>query len=270
MAITTQAGAIAGMMPPVHFAKATTATLVANAPQSFYTLGGTPSAGAANSGLTGAVYSSSSAVPAGFLYHLDPPSADAYLARLVATVTIPGTLLLLDRLWDCEPATDSTAAQTITPPTWPARDINGSTAGLGVQLGIEVIAATSSTAAVVSVSYTNSAGTASRTGAFIDLPTAATTAIGRFFRIGLQAGDYGVQSVQTVTFSTDWTSGTIALVAYRVIAKMDIQLPNVANQIDAVSAALPRIYNGSCLFFVFIPETTTASFLSGCYEETQG
>jgi len=79
-----------------------------------------------------------------------------------------------------------------------------------------------------------------------------------------------VQSVQSITFSTDWTSGTIALVAYRVIAKMDIQLPNVANQIDAVSAALPRIYNGSCLFFVFIPETTTASFLSGCYEETQG
>jgi hypothetical protein len=273
VAITTVAGAIAGLMLPVPFAKAVSATCVIGAPQSLFGLGGNPAAGTPNTGLTGANYSSSSAVPAGILYHQDPPSGNAYLGRLIASGGAAiggGTLLLCDRLWDCGPATDSTAAQTITQPTLPARDLKGGTTGYGVQLAIEVVAATSSTAAVISVSYTNTAGTAGRTGAFIDLPTAATTAIGRFFRIGLQAGDLGVQSVQSVTFSTDWTSGTIALVAYRVIAKMDLQLPNISNQIDAVSAALPRLYNGICPFLVFIPAVALALTLSGVYQETQG
>lgn len=270
MSITSQAGAIAGLMPPVPFVKAGTGTQVIGAPQSFYLSAGNPAAGTANTGLTGANYSSSSAVPAGILYHQDPPSGDAYIARLLASCAQQATLLLLDRLWDCGPATASTSAQTITQPTLPARDANGATVGLGVMLGIEVITAVSSTAAVISVSYTNSVGVSGRTGTFIDLPTAATTAIGRFYRIGLMAGDYGVQSVQSVTFSTDWTSGTIALVAYRLLAELEMPVPAVANQLDAVSAALPRIYNGTCPFLVAIPSGTGTISVSGVYQETQG
>lgn len=272
MAIQSVDAALAGMRPPVAFAKAVTATLVAGRPTSLFALGGSPGAGTANSGLTGATYVSSSAIPNGIIYHVDPSSGeDAYLARFVASATQAGTLLLCDRLWDCEPATDTTAAQTITfSAGWPARDANGATAGVQVQLGIEVVAATSSTAAVISVSYTNSAGTSGRTGTFIDLPTAATNAIGNFYRIGLQAGDQGVQSVQSVTFSTDWTSGTIALVAYRVLAALELPLAGTPNAIDALTGGMPQLYNGTCPFLIFVPNTTTATNISGEYLETQG
>lgn len=272
MSIATQAAALAGMRAPVAFCKAVGGTAVAGAPISFYPIGGNPLAGLyPNTGLTGGAYSSSSSVPQGFLYHTDPAgSQDCYLGSLIGSASQPCSILLCDRLWDCEPATASTSAQSITSPSLPSRDALGGTAGVGVQIGIEVVAATSSTAAVVSMAYTNSAGTASRSAAFVDLPTAAATAIGRFFRIGLQAGDLGVQSVQSVTFTTDWTSGTIALVAYRVLAKLDLQVANTPNMIDVVSGGFPQIYNGSCLFFIMIPSTTTSSYISGVYNETQG
>lgn len=271
MAITTQAGALAGLQADVAFTKSVGGTAVVGAPISYYAIGGSPLVGLyPNTGLTGGVYSSSSAIPQGFLYHTNPPSGNAYLARLIAASGQPCTLLLCDRLWDCEPAVNVTTAQTITSPTLPARDALGQTNGLGIQMGIEVVAAASATAAVISMSYTNSAAASGKTSTFIDLPTAAIPAIGRFFRIGLQAGDSGVQSVQTVTFSTAWTTGTIALVAYRVLAKLDIQVINVPNMIDVISGGFPRIYNGSCLFFIMIPSATTTSALSGVYVETQG
>lgn len=270
MTIATQAAAISGMRPPVPFTKASI-TSVAAAPTSLYLLGGSPAAGTANTGLTGANFSSSSAVPAGIIYHQDPASGNAYLARLVASATTTGAVMLCDRLWDCGPVTASTSAQTITQPTLPARDLQGGTAGYGVQLAIEVVASTSATAAVISVSYTDPINGAGRTGAFVDLPTGVAASVGRFFRIGLQAGDVGVQSVQSVTFGTDWTSGTIALVAYRLLAVMDIQTPNLANQIDAVSAPLPQLFNGTCPFPVFLAATaTTTVFVCGVYQETQG
>jgi hypothetical protein len=270
MAITSLDQVLAGAQPCIAYAKNVTATLVAGRPTSLFALTGNPGPGTANTGLTGANYVSSSTVPNGIIYHKDPSSGNSYLARFLAHCTQPGVVLLLDRLWDCGPAVSSTSAQTISQPTLPARDALGTSNGLGVQLAIEIVAATSSTAAVINVSYTNSGGTASRTGTFIDLPTAAANAIGNFYRIGLQAGDQGVQSVQSVTFSTDWTSGTLALVAYRVLAKLELTQAFVPNAIDALTSGFPQLYNGVCPFVVFIPNTTTASYLTGCYVEAQG
>lgn len=270
MAITSLDGVVAGAQPCVAWAKNVTATLVPGRPTSLFTLAGIPGPGVPNTGLTGANYVSSTTVPNGILYHTDPGSGNSYLARFIAEATQSGVLMLCDRLWDCGPSTGSTSAQTISQPTLPARDANGSTNGLGVQLAIEVVAATSSTAAVISASYTNSGGTASKTGTFIDLPTAAVNAIGNFYRIGMAAGDQGVRSVQTVTFSTDWTTGTIALVAYRVLAMLEIPFSYYPNAIDALTSGFPQLYNGVCPFLVFVPVTTTACNISGAYTETQG
>lgn len=271
MSITTLDGVIAGARPPVTFAKNVTGTLVAGRPVSIFQFAGYPGAGSPNTGLTGANFSSSSAVPAGCLYHTDPGGgSNAYLARFVGEATQAGTLLLCDRLWDSGPATNTSGAQTISQPTLPARDANGATAGLGVQLGIEVTGATSSTAAVVTVTYTNSGGLGSKTAGFIDLPTAAVNAQGNFFRIGMSAGDQGVRSVQTVTFGTPWTSGTIALVAYTVLATLELSNPIVPNALDALTSGFPQLYNGVCPFLIFVPNTTTAVNISGQYIETQG
>lgn len=270
MSIATLDAALAGMRPPVAFAKAVTATLVAGRPASLWSLAGAPGAGGFDTTLNGVILSSSAGQVAGQLSHTDPGSGNSYLARLSAAATQPGKLLLLDRLWHNGGITiTSTGAQTITSPTLPARDNAASTNGDGVLLGLEVSAATGAGTPTITVGYTNQAGTASRAGSNIDA-TLASSAIGAFYRIGLQAGDTGVRSIQSLTLSGTWTSGTINLVAYRLLAELDLAGAFIGNAIDALTSGFPLIPNGAVPFLVFIPSTTTASNVTGSYVETQG
>lgn len=267
MAITTIDGVLAGMQPGREFMKVATPTLVAGRPHSLFYIGGMPGAAAAPTpGLSGAALTTY----AGQLPFADPSSGNAYLARLHASATVAGQLLLCDRIWHNSGFTiTSTGAQTVDSVAFPARDANGSTNGSGVLLGIEVSAATGAGTPTITIGYTNSDNTASRTAANI-ISTVASSAIGAFYPIGLQAGDSGVRSVQNLTLSTTWTSGTIHLVAYRVLARLDLPAAQVANAIDAVTGGFPKAWNGTVPFLIFIPSTTTASVLSGHIIWTHG
>jgi hypothetical protein len=270
MAITTLDGVIAGAQWPRYFAKAITPTLVAGKPQSLWGLGGNPGAGAFDTTLAGVALSSTSANVNGQINFVDPVSGNSYLARLQAAATIGGTLLLCDRLWHNGGFTITAAtSQTVTSAAFPARDINGSTNGDGVLLGLEVSAACGAAAPTITIGYTNSGGTASHT-ATNSFATANSPAAGSFFPIGLQAGDIGVRSVQNLTLSVSWVSGTINLVAYRVLAALELLNNATPNAIDAVTSGFPRMFNGSVPFLIFIPNTTTASNVSGQIVWTQG
>lgn len=273
MAITTLDGVIAGMRPPVAFTKAVTATLVAGRPASLWALGGNPGAGGFNATLNGVTLTGPQA---GQLTRANPASGNAYLARLAATATQAGGLWLLDRIWHNGGYTiTSTAAQNIVSPTWPSRcptsasDDTPATTGFGVLLAVEVSAATGTGTPTITVSYTNQDGTAGRTATNV-LATVATSAIGAVYFLGLQAGDTGVRSVQSLTLSATWTSGTINLVAYRVLAFLDMPAAQQPFAIDAITGGMPRIYDGTVPWLVFQPNTTTATLVSGTYVETQG
>jgi hypothetical protein len=270
MAITTLDGALAGMQPIRSFVKSASGTLVAGRPQSYWPVAGNPGAGTYDTTLNGATLSSSSAVPAGALYHQNPGSGNAHLARLTVGATIAGTILLCDRLWVNQLTVNSTGLQSITSPTWPARDASGATTGDGVHIAIETSAAASATAVAGTLTYTNTTPTGSRTSTIIDATAASATIAGAFFRLGLQAGDTGVKSVESFQFSTAWTTGTINLVAYRVLAAVEVPIAGTSNSIDAITGGFPRLYDGVVPFFVFIPTTTTTTLLSGAYVESQG
>jgi hypothetical protein len=276
VAITTLDGAIAGMRPPVRVAKGVTATLVAGLPSSLWALGGAPGAGSYDATLNGVTLSSSSALVSGQIPHYDPTTGNSYLARLSAAVNQAGTLLLLDRLWHNGGYTITiNTAQAITSPTWPSRcptsgtDDTATTTGIGVMLAVEVSAAVGAGTPTITIAYTNSAGTASRSATNI-IATSASAAAGVTYFIGLQAGDVGVRSVQSLTLSATWTSGTINLVAFRLISALELPSANVANAVDLVTGAMPRIYNGAVPYLVFVPNTTTAATVAATYVETQG
>lgn len=275
MAITTLDGVFAGLRPPVRFSKAVTATLVAGRPASLWPLGGTPGAGSQDATLNGAVLSSSTTIPNGAIAHYDPASGNSYFAYLDAIATQAGQLLVLDRLWSNGGYTiTSTAAQNSTTPTWPSRcptsgtDDTPATTGLGVMLAVEVSAATGAGTPTITISYTNQAGTAGKTATNIQA-TVASSAIGATYFIGLAAGDTGVRSVQSLTLSATWTSGTINLVAYRVLGSLPV-LALIPASTDSLTGLGTRIYNGTVPWLVFIPNTTTATIVSGTYTETQG
>lgn len=277
MAIATLDGALAGMQMPQYFAKAATPTLVAGRPHSLWYLAGAPGAGAAPANTAGGTsLSSSSTLVAGQIPHYDPGSGNAYLAQFVAAASQPGTLLLCDRLMQVAGTSGgsaisvtTTTAQTITSGTLPSRDRAGSANGDGVLWGLEVVAATSTGLATPSIGYTNQAAAGSKTANLIDTYV-ISSAIGAFYRFGLQAGDTGISQINTLTLTTSMVGGTICLVAYRVLAALPLSAANVSGAIDALTSAFPRIFNGTVPFLLFIPNTTTAAAISGVYAESQG
>jgi hypothetical protein len=268
MAITTLDGVIAGAQWPRRLVKAVTPTLVAGRPASLWSLAGNPGAGGFNATLNGVTLSNSDN---GAINFANPASGHSRLSRLQAAATQPGVLMLADRLWHNGGYTiTSTAAQNTTFPGLPTgRDANGATLGDGVLAAVEVSAATGAGTPTLTLGYTNAAGTAGRTATNV-IPTVASSAIGAFYEIGLQAGDNGIRSVQSLTLSATWTSGTINLVLYRPIAFLEIPAAFVPNALDALTSGFPRIMDNACLFLVFIPSTTTASNINGSVAWTQG
>lgn len=264
MAATTFDSILAGMQPHRGIFKGLSGTLVAGRPLDTWALAGAPGAGSYDTSLNGVALSSTSAQVAGQIPFSDPTGgAYAYLARLLAGATVAGTLLLCDRLWHNGGLTiTSTSPQGITSPTFPARDNNGATAGDGVQLMLVISANAGAAAPTITVSYTNEAGTSGRTGTNIHA-TANSPLAGSAFFLGLQAGDKGVKSVESLTLSTSWISGTMNLVAFRILAQLEIPAAATPNSIDALTAGLPRLYPGSVPFFIFIPSTTTTSNIWG-------
>ena len=280
MAITTLDQAAAGGQPPWAFAKGVTPTLVGGRPHSLWYLGGFPGAGSAPGATTAggtALTQATYGAVAGALPHNDPSGGlVTELLKLSAMATQPGQLILADRLLHCGAQSSAaaisltvTSAQTINTATLPARDSNGATAGAGVMCGVEVSTVTGAGTPTLTLGYTNSAATASRSSTNID-PTVATSAVGAFYRMGLQAGDVGIQSIQSLTLSATWTSGALALVLYRHLASLELTAANVPNVIDWLTSGAPRLYNGCCPFLIFVPSTTTAANVSGNYVETQG
>lgn len=271
MAITTIDGCIAGFQQQRIVHKAISPTLIAGKPQSTWYLTGIPGPGSApTASLDGETYSSASSPVSGQIPYVHPVSGNSYLARFLGSVNGGGVVLLCDRLWGNGNIANNTSLQSITSPTWPARDVNGSTNGEGVFLGLEVSAAMGANAPTVTVTYTNSDGTGSRTAGF-GFATGASASIGSFFPIALQAGDVGVRSVQSLQYGgTAWASGTAHLIAYRVIAALEAPVALSTNAMDVLTGGMPRTYSGTVPWIVFISGGTSASWQFASIAFTHG
>jgi len=266
MALSTQDGVLGGAQWPRFLAKAITPTMVIGKPQSLWSLAGTPGAGTFDTTLAGVALTSN----AGQIPWTNPGAGNSYLARFQGLSSLAGgTLLLVDRLWHNGGFTiTTTTGQTVTSAAFPARDVDASINGKGVMIGLEVSAACGAAAPAPTLTYTNEAGTGSRT-AGLWFPTANSPVIGSFFPFALQAGDLGVKSIQTLALNTSWVSGTVNLVAYRVIAALDL-VAGFPNSIDALSSGFPRIFDNSVLQLIFIPGVTTATVITGSVVWSQG
>jgi hypothetical protein len=266
--ITTLDGALAGMQYPREFIKAVTGTLVAGRPHSLFYLAGMPGAAVAPTpGLVGAALTTY----AGQIPFTNPASGEnTYLARLQAMATQAGSLLLCDRLWHNSGITiTSTSEQAFTNSVQiPARDALGTNAGEQVLAAVEVSGVTGSGTPTLTLKYTNQGGTQDKTATNV-VNTVASSIAGTFYPIGLAAGDRGIQKAQSIQLSATWNSGTIHVVLYRIIARLEL-LAQIPNALDAITSGFPRLYDNSVPFLVFIPNTTTTSNISGHAIFTQG
>lgn len=105
-----------------------------------------------------------------------------------------------------------TSSQTTNLPTaaLPSR----ATGGAGVQIGLQVYTAGGSTDTTITVTYTNQAGTGSRTA--VIYITTNSMDINQFFIPSLQNGDTGVRSVESIIFSASTgTAGNMGIVLFK-------------------------------------------------------
>lgn len=273
MAISSVDGAIAGAVMPFEWQKAgVNMEAIGTFHSLAYTSGNPGAMVAPTSGINGAVVDDSRAGLFPFTNN-----ANSHVFRLTCAASQPGTLLLVDRLWDNSSiASTTTTLQAITSPTWPTRDRSGTTNGDGVLIGMEVSTATTNGSAVTNstITYTNSAGTGTRTATLSTTASTyqipATAIAGSFVPFLLNAGDVGVRSVQGLTLGTSLGTGVVHLVAYRVISRLSCLVAQVENAIDLVTGGNARVFDDSAMFLMWIPTTTTALSASGQLILTQG
>lgn len=259
---------IAGMQYPREIYKAVTGTMVAGRPHSLWYLGGMPSAAVAPTvGLTGVVLTSPTQ---GQIPFVNPVSGNSYLARLQGQATIAGALQLVDRIWHNSGIdVTSTAEQTFTDAVQiPARDANGENVGEGVYCGVECSGAMGAGTPTITIKYINTAG---QTKTATNLVAVVASSIqGTFYPIGLAAGDLGIQRLISIRLSATMTSGTLSVVLYRPISRLELTGANTPNAVDAITGGLVRIWDDSVLMLIFLPSTTTMSNISGQLIYTQG
>jgi hypothetical protein len=126
-----------------------------------------------------------------------------------------------------------TSAQTTNLPT---AALTRHTTGEGVMAGIVIYSVVGTTATTVTISYTNSAGVSGRT-------STATSFGGTGFReaailipIPLEAGDTGVQSIESVTVTaTTGTAGNFGVCLFKPLAMISLESATGAMPLDAVS-----------------------------------
>lgn len=252
MAITTLDGLIAGFTPPTFVVKNGVATTVGVWYSPFYVSGFPGAAAAPSPGIAGAAlttYAGQIPIPAA--------SGNTHLARFSASCNVAGQLLLCDRLWHNSGISSTlTSAQTVNSVAWPARDKTGTTNGEDVYVGLEVSTVMGAGAGNATLTYTNSAGTGSRTSVAV---YTATNAVGTFqWFTALSAGDIGIRSIQSLQWSVSRTSGTIHLVAFRVLAAVPIFNSNVPAALDTIALGMPRMYDNTVPFLLWLPTVTTA------------
>jgi hypothetical protein len=201
-------------------------------------------------GLNGRATDGTTAADAGCMPMPNAGTGSNWLTQIEGSCTVANDLSWVDVLWvNSGIVVTTTTAQAITSPTFPARDINGSSDGVGLCIGLLVTTATTNAAVntTMTVSYTNQAGTAGRTARVSAAsPFPATAVIGTWVPFQLDAGDTGVRSIQNITLGTSLTAGAVSLVVYKQYPGIDCVVANLKST-NTIPAPGARLYNGVVL-----------------------
>jgi hypothetical protein len=261
VAITTLAGLKAAMPGQVvMFTK--TMTTSANAFMSNWLQN--PGAGVTpSSGVAGDIPTDATTGSLGVF--VNPSGANTYLGGMEWSNSVTsGLFVLYDRLWQNSGlSTTTTTAQTVNSVALTRPDANGERTEAWFQVYATMGAGTGGT---MTLTYTNSGGTASRTATLNNYAAAGVQ--GRCFQYTLHSGDMGVKSIQNETHTTTLTSGTYGLVIRRRIASVVTTNLSTQTVTDGISLAMPRVYDDACLEFLWMG--SSGGVINGSLNLVQG
>jgi hypothetical protein len=187
-----------------------------------------------------------------------------YLSKFSLVSATAGTILLADRLWACSGLNGTlTTAQPINGAT-----ITRNTSGIGNQLWIECYTATGATASNLTVTYTNQSGVSGRTAT---IAMQATPVAGQMVWVPLQAGDTGIQSVQSAILSASTaTAGDFGLTIINPIDLISCSTANIAPPRGVYDTGNPIIDPNACLELYVLPSSNNTGLILGNISIAQG
>lgn len=213
---------------------------------------GFPGAGSASPAYTaGSGYTASKATTGSIPY--SNAAAANWLAKLFATSTIAGTLMIYDRLWSCSGMGFANSTYTVTTPgSLPARITDN---GVGCELWTEQFAAAGSASGTLTCNYKNPAD-----GAEAGIIPAVVSApvIGQMQPVPLATGATGVRSLVSVVNSATWTSGSWGMTICKKVASIPVPFAGIGNIADWANLGLPALLDDMCLFFIWQGGAATA------------
>lgn len=252
MAIATLDNYIAAAKQRINFAKTATRTTVATFPFSVFDLAGNPGAGTLAIGNTANGVVPTDATNGYPIITAFGGAATGYLSKAEFGSTVACWIDIYDRLFAAGAYAFNANTTLASQPSYAARVPGADYTGL--QIWVEQVTAATGNQAV-NVTYTNQAGTGSRTTGATGIGAAPT--VGRCWQLPLQAGDSGVQSIQVVA-GTVATVGTFNVMVLRPLWSGRVQLANGGGVHDLLRTGLPQVYADSALYALISADSTSS------------
>lgn len=250
MAITSLDQLIAAPSQRLTFMKATTRTSVAGVPFSVFDIGGVPSAGTLAVGNTtsGIVPTSSTA---GY-----PPIASfngntGYLVGVHYGSSVSCRMTIFDCLFSAGAFAFNASVALTGQPSYASRVPNG-TDFKNTEIFLECVTAFTGSQSIA-VTYTNQDGVTGRTTGTI--ATGAVPIVGRMLQLPLQAGDTGVQKIESVTSSVS-TAGTFNVHVMRRLYSCRVRVNNDGGVHNFTDTGMPQVFETSALRVVLYTDST--------------
>lgn len=260
MTISTFDGFIAAAKQYLSIAKTSARTSVATAWFTTFDLASNPGAGVLAGTSTTAGVVPTDATAGCPVIDAFGGAAIGYLAQVDFGNVVPCRMKIFDMLFKAGAygfgaGTTTLAAQ----PSYASRMPGGSFAD--TQIWIEVSTAfVTGTAWQVQVTYTNSAGVTARTSVILPATTAANLTLGRWYQMALQAGDVGVQKIESVIVTnggTAMTAGAFNVLVLRPLWSGRVRAANDGDVHDIAKTGFPVVFTDSALVLAVNADSTS-------------
>lgn len=249
MSIATLDQYIAAVKQRIPIVKTTARTSVALIPFSVFDVAGNPGAGtlAGTSTAAGVVPTD---VTAGCPI-INFSTGQGYLSKVEYYSSVLSRLSVYDMLFKAGAYSFNSNVTLSAQPSYSSRVPSG-TDFTGTEIWVETVT-TFTGLLSIAVTYTNQAGTTGRTTGTVATGVAPT--LGRMINLPLQAGDSGVQKIESVV-ATVATVGTFNVLVLRPIWNNRVAIANGGGINDLLSTGMPIVYLDSALILIPTADST--------------
>ena len=200
----------------------------------------------------------------------DPGTLQQYIAKMTASSSVIGQLILMDRLAHMGGLSGTlTTAQTVNLDiVTPASQGRCGADGTGVLWCLEWYTDTGATAVTATITYTNQDDVSGRT---TTVALAATRRASLLLPILPNISDLRIKSIQSVQLSaTTGTAGNFGVTAMTRQVEVPMPIVGVGTVLDYAQTGLEKISQYSCLFLALVCGSTSTGNILGSFEVVKG